>query len=189
MYRMNKCAVGFFLNSSSTEVPWTTRPGNTAVHPEKLRFWTANQQSVQRKAPFASQPHCFVTLEIKTSYLRGCNTPQLRNMWHHRICPLPVTFLRSWRTLRCNCRTQSSRDCTACLQSAPTHPFWKHDGDGSRFVTPDGSRWGDSTICRRGSPDWTSVRDLQKKKMSNFLEKLFDIDQQLVLARQLVVIC
>lgn len=139
-----------------------SRPGNTAVHPDKLRFWTANQQSAQQKAPVASQPHCFVTLEIKTSDSRGCNTPQPRNMWHRRICPQPMTFLRSWRTLRRNCRIQSSRDRTARPQSAPLHPLWKPDGDGSRCVTPDGSRWGDSIICRRGSPDWTSVRDWQK---------------------------
>lgn len=117
MYRMNKCAVVFFPQRFK-EVPSTTRPGNTAVHPDNLRFWTANQQSAQRKAPVASQPHCSVALEIKTSDSRGCNTPQLRNMWHRRICPQPMTFLRSWRTLRGNCRTQSSRDCTARVYKA-----------------------------------------------------------------------
>lgn len=104
------------------------------------------------------------SLEIKTSDSRGCNTPQLRNMWHRRICPQPMTFLRSWRTLRGNCRTQSSRDCTACLQSAPLHPLWKHDGDGSRCVTPDGSRWGDSTIWRRGKPRLDVRERLAKKR-------------------------
>lgn len=73
MYRMNKWAVFFF-------------PINTAVHPDKLGFWRANQQSTQQKSLLVSLLHCFVTLEVKTSDSRGCNTPQPRNILHHRIC-------------------------------------------------------------------------------------------------------
>lgn len=144
----------FFLNGSKT------RPGNTAVHPDNLRFWTANQQSAQRKAPVASQPHCSVALEIKTSDSRGCNTPQLRNMWHRRICPQPMTFLRSWRTLRGNCRTQSSRDCTARVYKAHRSIHCENMMETAAGVWRQMARAEEIlTICRRGSPDWTSVRD------------------------------
>lgn len=181
IYRMNKCAVGSFPQRFE-EVPWTSRPGNTAVHPDKLRFWTANQQSAQRKAPFASQPHCFVTLEIKTSDSRGCNTPQLRNMWHRRICPQPVTFLETSEVQLSN-PIISRLCCVSTKRTAPSilKTWWR------RQQVCD-ARW---LALRRFYylPSWKprlDVREgLAKKEISqsNFLEKLCDIDQQLVLAK------